>query len=48
LKLFDLKTPQIEIITLADIPAGTGPALGQFYNCPAQALYAYRKRLRTA
>ena len=46
LKFFDLKTPQIEIMTLADIPAGTGlGSSGSFTTALLKALYAYRKRL---
>jgi D-glycero-alpha-D-manno-heptose-7-phosphate kinase len=46
LKIFDLKTPQIEITTLADIPAGTGlGSSGSFTTALLKALYAHRKRL---
>jgi D-glycero-alpha-D-manno-heptose-7-phosphate kinase len=46
LKCFDLKTPQIEITTLADIPAGTGlGSSGSFTTALLKALYAHRKRL---
>jgi D-glycero-alpha-D-manno-heptose-7-phosphate kinase len=46
LKFFDLKTPQIEITTLADIPAGTGlGSSGSFTTALVKALYAHRKRL---
>jgi D-glycero-alpha-D-manno-heptose-7-phosphate kinase len=46
LKLLDLKTPQIEITTLADIPAGTGlGSSGSFTTALLKALYAHRKRL---
>ena len=46
LKFFDLKTPQIEITTLADIPAGTGlGSSGSFTTALLKALYAHRKRL---
>ena len=41
LKFFDLKTPQIEITTLADIPAGTGlGSSGSFTTALLKALYA--------
>ena len=46
LKFFDLKTPQIEITTLADIPAGTGlGSSGSFTTALLKALYAHRRRL---
>src|SRR6516225_7999039 len=46
LKLFDLKTPQIEITTLADIPSGTGlGSSGSFTTALLKALYAHRRRL---
>lgn len=45
LKLQDLKTPQIEITTLADIPAGTGlGSSGSFTTGLLKALYAHRKK----
>ncbi len=45
LLLEGLKTPQIEITTLADIPAGTGlGSSGSFTTALLKALYAYRKR----
>jgi D-glycero-alpha-D-manno-heptose-7-phosphate kinase len=41
----ELKTPQIEITTLADIPAGTGlGSSGSFTTALLRALYAHRKR----
>lgn len=44
LLLLDFKTPQIEITTLADIPAGTGlGSSGSFTTALLKALYAYRK-----
>jgi len=44
--LLDFKTPQIEITTLADIPAGTGlGSSGSFTTALLKALYAHRKRL---
>lgn len=46
LSLMDLKTPQIEITTLADIPAGTGlGSSGSFTTALLKGLYAHRKRL---
>jgi D-glycero-alpha-D-manno-heptose-7-phosphate kinase len=46
LNLMDLKTPQVEITTLADIPAGTGlGSSGSFTTALLKALYAHRKRL---
>jgi D-glycero-alpha-D-manno-heptose-7-phosphate kinase len=44
--LLGFKTPQIEITTLADIPAGTGlGSSGSFTTALLKALYAHRKRL---
>ncbi|MEI7825933.1 MAG: hypothetical protein WCI01_11585 [Chlorobiaceae bacterium] len=41
----NLRTPQIEITTLADIPAGTGlGSSGSFTTALLKALFAYRKR----
>jgi D-glycero-alpha-D-manno-heptose-7-phosphate kinase len=46
IQLLNFKTPQIEITTLADIPAGTGlGSSGSFTTALLKALYAYRKRL---
>ena len=46
LTLLDFKTPQVEITTLADIPAGTGlGSSGSFTTALLKALYAHRKRL---
>lgn len=46
LHLMDLKTPQIEITTLADIPSGTGlGSSGSFTTALLKALYAHRRRL---
>jgi len=43
--LENLKTPQIEITTLADIPAGTGlGSSGSFTTALIKALYAYRNK----
>ena len=45
LRLLDFKTPQIEITTLADIPAGTGlGSSGSFTTALLKALYAHRRR----
>jgi D-glycero-alpha-D-manno-heptose-7-phosphate kinase len=45
LLLQDLKTPQIEITTLADIPAGTGlGSSGSFTTALLKALYAHRRK----
>lgn len=45
LDLMDFKTPQIEITTLADIPAGTGlGSSGSFTTALLKALYTHRKR----
>ena len=45
LKIMDLKTPQIEIVTSADIPSGTGlGSSGSFTTALMKALYAHRKR----
>jgi len=46
LKLLQLRTPQIEITTLADIPAGTGlGSSGSFTTALLKALYAHRRHL---
>jgi len=46
IKQLDFKTPQVEITTLADIPAGTGlGSSGSFTTALLKALYAHRKRL---
>ena len=46
LALQQLKTPQIEITTLADIPAGTGlGSSGSFTTALLKALHAHRRRL---
>ena len=45
LNLLNFKTPQIEITTLADIPAGTGlGSSGSFTTALLKALYTHRKR----
>ncbi len=46
LQMLDFKTPQIEITTLADIPAGTGlGSSGSFTTALLKALHAHRKHL---
>jgi D-glycero-alpha-D-manno-heptose-7-phosphate kinase len=46
LKLMELRTPQVEITTLADIPAGTGlGSSGSFTTALLKALHAHRRRL---
>lgn len=46
IKLVGFRTPQIEITTLADIPAGTGlGSSGSFTTALVKALYAHRRRL---
>jgi D-glycero-alpha-D-manno-heptose-7-phosphate kinase len=46
IRLLDFNTPQIEVTTLADIPAGTGlGSSGSFTTALLKALYAHRKRL---
>jgi D-glycero-alpha-D-manno-heptose-7-phosphate kinase len=46
LALQDLHTPQIEITTLADIPAGTGlGSSGSFTTALLKALYAHRRKV---
>jgi D-glycero-alpha-D-manno-heptose-7-phosphate kinase len=47
LKMLNLKTPQIEISTIADVPAGTGlGSSGSFTTALIKALYAhYRKNI---
>jgi D-glycero-alpha-D-manno-heptose-7-phosphate kinase len=45
IRILDFKTPQIEITTLADIPAGTGlGSSGSFTTALLKSLYAHRKR----
>ncbi|MDA9281283.1 hypothetical protein N9Q14_01550 [Pseudomonadales bacterium] len=45
LQLLNFKTPQIEITTLADIPAGTGlGSSGSFTTALLKALHAHRRR----
>jgi len=46
IRMLDFKTPQVEITTLADIPAGTGlGSSGSFTTALLKALYAHRRRL---
>ncbi len=46
IRMLQLNTPQIEITTLADIPAGTGlGSSGSFTTALLKALHAHRKRL---
>jgi D-glycero-alpha-D-manno-heptose-7-phosphate kinase len=46
LLLQNLKTPQLEITTLADIPAGTGlGSSGSFTTALLKALYAHRRQI---
>jgi D-glycero-alpha-D-manno-heptose-7-phosphate kinase len=46
IKMLDFRTPQIEITTLADIPAGTGlGSSGSFTTALLRALYAHRRLL---
>ncbi len=45
IKQLDFRTPQVEITTLADIPAGTGlGSSGSFTTALLKALYAHRMR----
>ena len=44
--MLGFRTPQVEITTLADIPAGTGlGSSGSFTTALLKALYAHRRRL---
>lgn len=46
IQMLEFNTPQIEITTLADIPAGTGlGSSGSFTTALLKALYAHRRRL---
>src|SRR5512135_1092597 len=46
LRMLGFRTPQVEITTLADIPAGTGlGSSGSFSTALLKALYAHRRRL---
>ena len=45
LKIFDLKIPQIEISTIADVPSGTGlGSSGSFTTCLLKALFAHNRK----
>jgi D-glycero-alpha-D-manno-heptose-7-phosphate kinase len=45
IRMLDFRTPQIEITTLADIPAGTGlGSSGSFTTALLKALHAHRRR----
>ena len=45
LDMLGIKTPQVEITTLADIPSGTGlGSSGSFTTALLKALYTHRKR----
>jgi D-glycero-alpha-D-manno-heptose-7-phosphate kinase len=44
-RILDFRTPQVEITTLADIPAGTGlGSSGSFTTALLKALYAHRRK----
>jgi D-glycero-alpha-D-manno-heptose-7-phosphate kinase len=46
IRVVGFRTPQVEITTLADIPAGTGlGSSGSFTTALVKALYAHRRRL---
>jgi D-glycero-alpha-D-manno-heptose-7-phosphate kinase len=46
IRMVGFRTPQVEITTLADIPAGTGlGSSGSFSTALLKALYAHRRRL---
>ncbi|MBE3110035.1 MAG: galactokinase, partial [Acidobacteria bacterium] len=46
IRMLEFNTPQVEITTLADIPAGTGlGSSGSFSTALLKALYAHRRRL---
>jgi D-glycero-alpha-D-manno-heptose-7-phosphate kinase len=46
IRMLGFRTPQVEITTLADIPAGTGlGSSGAFTTALLKALYAHRRRL---
>ena len=46
LRMMEFRTPQIEITTLADLPAGTGlGSSGSFTTALIRALYQHRRRL---
>src|SRR5262245_26949122 len=46
IRMMGFRTPQVEVTTLADIPAGTGlGSSGSFTTALVKALYAHRRRL---
>ena len=46
IRMLEFRTPQVEITTLADIPAGTGlGSSGSFTTALLRALYAHRRRM---
>lgn len=46
MRMLEFRTPQVEITTLADIPAGTGlGSSGSFCTALIKALFAHRRRL---
>jgi D-glycero-alpha-D-manno-heptose-7-phosphate kinase len=46
MRILDFKTPQVEITTLADIPAGTGlGSSGSFTTALLKALHSHRRKL---
>ena len=46
IRMLDFKTPQLELTTLADIPAGTGlGSSGSFTTALLKALFTHRRRL---
>jgi D-glycero-alpha-D-manno-heptose-7-phosphate kinase len=46
IRMLEFRTPQVEVTTLADIPAGTGlGSSGSFSTALLKALYAHRRRL---
>ena len=46
IRMLEFKTPQLDLTTLADIPAGTGlGSSGSFTTALIKALYAHRRRL---
>jgi D-glycero-alpha-D-manno-heptose-7-phosphate kinase len=46
IRMLEFRTPQIEVTTLADIPAGTGlGSSGSFATALLKALFAHRRRL---
>jgi D-glycero-alpha-D-manno-heptose-7-phosphate kinase len=46
IRMLDFRTPQVEIATLADVPAGTGlGSSGSFTTALLRALHAHRRRM---